>query len=291
MKDQAEKLRSMLQAQSESKKMAKTIAVVSGKGGVGKSNISLNLAFTLADRGNRVLLFDLDIGMGNVNILLGRTTSNDLSHFLRNEVSLSSIIHTSDDGVSYISAGNGLNEIIEINPITLERLLQGLKELQETYDYIIFDMAAGANSPALNLLLSADDIFVISTPEPTAMTDAYSMMKFISMEEVNSRFLLICNRADYEEQGQETLRRLQTTARTFLNRDAIMLGVLPEDKHVRQAVISQVAFSKKFPKAAITNKLKKIVDIYVEDDFEKKREKDSFLLTLRRLFSDKGRRK
>ncbi|MFK4997994.1 MinD/ParA family protein [Bacillus sp. N9] len=227
------------------------------KGGVGKSNISLNLAVTLADKGKHVLLFDLDIGMGNVNILLGRTTTNDLSHFLRNEASLPSIIHTSDDGVSYISAGNGLNEIVEINPTTLERLIHGLKELQETYDYIIFDMAAGANTPALNLLLSVDDIFVISTPEPTAMTDAYSMMKFISMEEVNNRFLLICNRADHEQQGQETLQRLQKTARTFLNREAIALGVLPEDKHVRKAVISQVAFARKFPKAAITNQLKK----------------------------------
>src|SRR5690606_13767454 len=125
--------------------------IVSGKGGVGKTNISTNLALTLADKGKRVLLFDFDIGMGNVNILLGTTSNSNISAFLQDDVPLKSIIQHTANGISYISAGNGLNEVMEMDNRMYNRLLDGLSELQAEYDFIIFDMAAGATTTALNI--------------------------------------------------------------------------------------------------------------------------------------------
>ncbi|MEK3886957.1 MinD/ParA family protein [Bacillus sp. FSL K6-3431] len=287
MKDQAEMLRIKMQKKSEN--FARTIAIVSGKGGVGKTNISTNLALTLVDKGYRVLLFDFDIGMGNVNILLGSVSHSNISAFLQDDIPISSIIQKTQDGIAYISAGNGLNEVVEMDNRMLDRLLDALSVLQADYDYIIFDMAAGATTTALNILLSADDIFVVCTPEPTAITDAYSMMKFICSAQSESRFLLICNRAETSVQGTETLYRLQKTVQKFLQKDVELLGVLPEDKHVRKAVISQTVFTKKYPKADISLKLKRMVDIYIEGDSHYATNQFSFVNKLRRFFNKEGR--
>ncbi|GIN57811.1 flagellum site-determining protein YlxH [Lederbergia ruris] len=288
MNDQAQELRRMIQNNSTSQ--AKTLAVVSGKGGVGKSNISINMATQLNERGYKVLLFDLDLGMGNVNIILGHSSAYTLSDFLYKDLSIDNIIYRTSAGVSYISAGNGLNEAIELNASMLSKLLTGLHAIQLQYDYIIFDMAAGANSATMKILLAADDIFVISTPEPTAMTDAYSMMKFICMEGTESEFFLICNRADNERQGRETLERLRKTTLKFLHKEVRLLGVLPEDSHVRKAVISQTAFSSKFPRASISIKLDLLLDRYLNDQnkpMTKQHMPSSFVGKLRKFFSQK----
>ncbi|MBW8350513.1 MinD/ParA family protein [Bacillus sp. IITD106] len=284
MKDQAEKLR--LKMTSLAKSQAKTIAVVSGKGGVGKSNISINIALLLNKMNKRVLLFDFDLGMGNVNIILGQSSRLTLSEFLHEEATLNDIVNDTHEGVSYIAAGNGLNETIHIDERMLARLLDGLRELQQQYDYIIFDMGAGATSASLKVLLAVDDIMVISTPEPTAITDAYSMMKFICLEGATGNLFLICNRADTEKQGLETLERLKQTVYKFLHREVIMLGILPEDSHVRKAVINQTAFSIAYPKSSISVKLEKIVYTYVnENNLEyENRLNDSFINRLRRFF-------
>ncbi|WP_062105059.1 MinD/ParA family protein [Bacillus niameyensis] len=286
MNDQAQKLRMLVQDRQGNH--AKTLAVVSGKGGVGKSNISINTAMILNKKGYKILLFDLDIGMGNVNIMLGYSSPKTIADFLKRDIPITDIVYTTGEGISYISAGNGLNETLELNEMMLSKLLNGLSDLQQDYDFIIFDMAAGATASTLKILLAVDEIFVISTPEPTSMTDAYSMMKFISLEGSSSVFYLICNRAESEKQGRETLNRLKQTAVKFLQKDVVLLGVLPEDQHVRKAVISQTAFSIKFPSSSITVKLERLIDQYLN----KKQAVDhnpahSFIGKLRSLFFQK----
>ena len=263
MKDQAEELRRRMRIDSE--KCAKTIAVVSGKGGVGKSNISINTAMILAEKGNKVLLFDLDVGMGNINILLGQTSNNTISDFLQKKLSLSDVIQKSVDGVSYISGGNGLQDIAEFNDEMVDRLLSALEKLQKEYDFIIFDMAAGASAALLEVLVSADDIFVVATPEPTSITDAYSMMKYIHLRESESRLFVICNRTEHEKQGRETFDRLQQVMFKFLQKDISLLGILPEDLHVRKAVIAQSAFYHEYPRSSIARSLDKMITGYLGD--------------------------
>ncbi|MCR2820701.1 MinD/ParA family protein [Lederbergia panacisoli] len=282
MKDQAEKLR--LKMTSLSKNNAKTIAVVSGKGGVGKSNISINIALLLNKKKKRVLLFDFDIGMGNVNIILGKQARLTLSDFLYEEATLTDVVNDTHEGFSYIAAGNGLNETIQIDERMLARLLDGLRELQQQYDYIIFDMGAGASAASLKVLLAVDDILIISTPEPTAITDAYSMMKFICLEGAAGNFFLICNRADTERQGRETLERLKQTVLKFLHKESVMLGVLPEDSHVRKAVINQTAFTTAYPNSNISVKMETIVQSYLNENNLGYKETDSFINRLRRFF-------
>lgn len=289
MNDQAAKLRQILHHRN--RPMAKTIAVVSGKGGVGKSNISINTAIMLARRGYKVLLFDFDIGMGNVNILLGETGQLTLADFLQNDIPFENIIYTMhEQHVSYISAGNGLNELLEIDEVKTNKLLLVLRDLQLDYDYIIFDMAAGAGNASLNLLLATEDIFVVATPEPTSVMDAYSMMKFICLKKASGRMMLICNRADNEKQGYETLERLKAAALKFLHKDVHILGVLPEDSHVRKSVINQTAFSIGFPNSPITKKLETLVHLYLSGEKDNREEKkELFVGKLRRLlFNHRG---
>lgn len=264
MKDQAEKLREKLK--SKYTNTAKTLAIVSGKGGVGKSNISINIALLLAKKGKKVLLFDFDIGMGNIHVLLGTDAQKTISDFLYQEIPIQEIIYDGPDNVSFISAGNGFSNIVELDQIMVVRLIAGLEQLQHQYDYIMFDMGAGATSSNLQILLSVDDIIVVTTPEPTSITDAYSMMKYISNLDSGNQFYLICNRAEKEKEGLYTLERLQLTVSKFLNKDIRLLGVLLEDSHVRKAVKLQVPFYHAFPTSSISVKLEKMVEQYLGND-------------------------
>ncbi|PTY82892.1 AAA family ATPase, partial [Heyndrickxia sporothermodurans] len=144
MSDQAEKLRKKLKAIESTP--AKTIAVVSGKGGVGKSNITVNTAFSLAQKGNKVLIFDFDIGMGNINVLLGVDTKYTISDYIEKDIPINEIIFSGPNNISYISAGNGFSKVLELDHIFVQRLLEELEKLQYQYDFILFDMGAGATT-------------------------------------------------------------------------------------------------------------------------------------------------
>jgi flagellar biosynthesis protein FlhG len=262
MKDQAQGLRlKVLEAQS---KNAKTMAVVSGKGGVGKSNFAVNFSLALGKKGKKVLLFDLDVGMGNIHIILGKQPDMTIADFINNqELGIEDVIFTDDDGVSYISAGNGLQNIVEWVDEDVDRLVNALAELVYSYDYIIFDLGAGAANHTMEILMSVDDIFVVTTPEPTAITDAYSMMKYIFMKDKEKQFYVICNRAETENEGMETLNRLKMAMEKFLNKEVYLFGVLPEDPAVRKAVTKQVPLLNSFPQSAIALSLQRLIHQYL----------------------------
>ncbi|MGE8204063.1 MinD/ParA family protein [Heyndrickxia sp. NPDC080065] len=264
MSDQAEKLRKMLMEKYS--KTARTIAVVSGKGGVGKSNITVNSAISIAQRGKKVLVFDFDIGMGNIDVLLGIDSQNNISNYIKNNLSINDIVYTGPYNISYISAGNGFAEVLELDQTSIRRLLAELEDLQHLYDFIIFDMGAGATKTNLQVLLSVEDIIVITTPEPTSITDAYSMMKYISINAPENNLFLICNRSEREKEGKLTLERLQSAMKKFLNKDIHSLGILPEDSHVRKAVIRQEPFYSEFPHSPISAKLEQIVQNYLGEN-------------------------
>ncbi|GIN83682.1 flagellum site-determining protein YlxH [Heyndrickxia sporothermodurans] len=284
MRDQAEKLRKKLS--NGALHSAKTIAVVSGKGGVGKSNFTINTALSLAKKGKKVLVFDFDIGMGNINVLIGADSKHTISNFIEKNIPFNEIIYTGPYQISYISAGNGFSKVLELDKISIQRLLIELEELQYLYDYILFDMGAGATNANLQIMLSVDDIFVITTPEPTSITDAYSMMKYIVLQESNNHLYLICNRSEREKEGIATLERLQLAMKKFLNKNVQILGVLPEDSHVRKAVIGQTPFYTEFPRSLITTKLEKIVQTYLGDEHVSRQSShtNSFIRRLRSLF-------
>ncbi|MGD6803039.1 MinD/ParA family protein [Rossellomorea vietnamensis] len=262
MKDQAQSLRlKILEAQSRN---AKTIAIVSGKGGVGKTNFAVNFSLALQKEGKKVLLFDLDIGMGNIHIILGRQPDKTIADFINDPFSdIEDIIYHDEEGASYISGGNGLQNILEWDEEDVERLLNALSELTHSYDYIVFDMGAGAAQHTMEILMAVEDIFVVTTPEPTAVTDAYSMMKYIYLKDSCKQFYLICNRAETEKEGTETLNRLKQAMSKFLNTEVHLFGVLPEDAAVRKAVTRQVPLLNSYPQSSIVLSLNRLLSQYL----------------------------
>lgn len=285
MRDQAERLRmKMLESQGA---LGRSIAVVSGKGGVGKTNFITNFAINLAGCGKKVVIVDMDIGMANVHILIGEPAQYNLKDYLEGKIAFEDILYPGPYNIHYISGGSGLSSVVEWTEEMFEALIHGFEALQKDYDFILFDMGAGASNWALDILTSIEEIIVIATSEPTSITDAYSMMKFIHLRDKHKIFYLVCNRVYSNEEGQDTLYRLKNTMRKFLSKDVFLLGILPEDQVVRRAVIEQVPFSVSYPKSNISKTLIEIVNRFV--DHEMKEEfapikSNTFLSKLRRIF-------
>jgi flagellar biosynthesis protein FlhG len=267
MNDQAENLRVRLKNQ-EAKLKTKAIAVVSGKGGVGKSNFSLNFSITLSKRGFRVLLFDMDVGMGNLDILMGRTSDKTIVDYLSGSSSLKDTIMEGPEGVNYIGGGTGLSQLVNWN--RLEKLAEELDTFLEEYDYLIFDMAAGVNEDSLKFLLSVHEIIVITTPEPTSIMDAYATMKYLHLLDSRMPFYIIANRAQSMKEGKETINRLSNVLKKFLDREPINLGILPDDRSVQQAVKSQVPFILFNPNSFISSALQDLVSRYIQQKIQEK---------------------
>ena len=167
MRDQAEKLR-MKMLESEGA-LGKSIAVVSGKGGVGKSNFSTNFATLLAKDGKKVVILDMDIGMGNIHILIGENVKCSLKDYLEGNLSIQEVMYEGPNDLQYISGGSGMSAILEWSGEMFNRLIEAFEHLQKSFDYILFDMGAGIASWSLDLLTSVDEIIVISATEPTAI--------------------------------------------------------------------------------------------------------------------------
>ncbi|MCT2534541.1 MinD/ParA family protein [Aquibacillus koreensis] len=264
MSDQAAKLRRKLEL-LRNKRHAKTIAVISGKGGVGKSNFALNFSLGLLKKGKKVLIFDLDIGMGNIDILLGLSAKQSIANMFTHNLSIHDIIEVGPNSLSYIAAGSGLSDIFTMDQQKFTYFLDQLEDLMTSYDYIIFDMGAGITHGSLYYMLAADECIVITTPEPTSMTDAYAIIKHITNHNFNLPLLVLVNRIPNFKTGQEALERLQKVVQRFLHRDIIPLGLLPEDKTVVKAVTSQTPFMIYNPAADVSLALSQIVDQYVSD--------------------------
>lgn len=242
MNDQAERLRARLKEEDSQSYQSKTIAVVSGKGGVGKSNFSLNFSISLCQTGHRVLLFDLDIGMGNVEILMGRSAQYSIADFLEEDIPLKNIISQGPFGLDYIGGGTGLSHILILDDMQISRFTAELSRLIQNYDYIILDMGAGITEESAKFILSVQEIAVITTPEPTSITDAYSVMKHIHRLDDKIPFHLVINRAEGEREGQETYKRIAAAADRFLGRDTDLLGIIPDDCSIQRAVKRQIPF-------------------------------------------------
>ncbi|MBB3906149.1 MinD/ParA family protein [Anoxybacteroides rupiense] len=289
MRDQAESLRRLLNHMNQKKAM-KAIAVVSGKGGVGKSNFSLNFALTLSKRGFHVLLFDMDIGMGNIDILLGQSTSTTIIDLFERHVSIEELIKKGTGNLSFIAGGTGLTKIFTMDQEKTAYFIEQLQLVSEQYDYFIFDMGAGISEDRLQLLMAVHEIFVITTPEPTSITDAYAAMKYIHLQEKEIPFYLVVNRAQTDQEGRETLQRLKNAMKRFLRREVTGLGVLPEDRIVSKAVARQTPFLLLDPSTKISRAMVELTDRYLSDqtaDESSVSRPASFFTKLRQLFLER----
>ncbi|MED3664460.1 MinD/ParA family protein [Geobacillus stearothermophilus] len=248
VRDQAERLRRAL-SRPRRPASPRTIAVASGKGGVGKSNLSLNLSVSLSELGFRVLLLDMDVGMGNIDILLGQSSPLTLADWFSTRLPLSDIVKSGPGQLSYIAGGTGVAQWRTLDMAGIDYFLAELQAIASRYDYLIFDMGAGVSEERLYFLKSVDDVFIVTTPEPTAVTDAYAMMKYMHAAGSEAPFSIIVNRTSCGQEGYGVFQRLKDAAARFLNKPIALLGIVPEDRVVARAVVSQMPFVLLDPKA------------------------------------------
>jgi flagellar biosynthesis protein FlhG len=235
--------------------LARVVAVTSGKGGVGKTNIAANLAICLASLNKRVLLLDADISLANVDIVMNIRKNFDISHVLSGRKQMQEVIQTGPAGVQVICGASGLDRLADISEGDRRRLLQHLSRLQEETDTILVDTAAGISSSVLNFCLASDHVLVVTTPEATAMTDAYGMVKVLVRRRYQGPISVVVNMARDLAEGKRTYQRIATVARRFLQRDLYFAAVLPRDERLLAAVRSRRPVVLAYPKSQISGSL------------------------------------
>ncbi|MBH0165857.1 MinD/ParA family protein [Fictibacillus sp. 7GRE50] len=285
MLDQAISLRKQLV--SASSNSARVISVVSGKGGVGKTNVTVNLALSLVEMKKRVLVLDLDIGMGNVDLILGRRSDKHMMDMLQNQLSVWEIIEEGKDGLHTIAGGRNFGSLTRITDDMLVHFMKQLEELERFYDYIFLDMGAGATETALKFVLSSHEILVIATPEITSLTDAYSMMKFIYMKDKDLPFYLVINRYENVREGKETVEKLSHVCKQFLKKELICLGKIPMDQDVLHAVKKQIPFSIHKPSSIASRAVYQLAETYVGTVKQQEVSYKSFIGKLKSFFRER----
>lgn len=287
MNDQAEGLRKMLHNTTDEAIQTKVISVISGKGGVGKSNFALNFSLELMSTGKKVILFDLDIGMANVDILMGVSSKYTIVDMLEKEISIWNIIEEGPLQLSYVAGGSGLSTMFHLNPSKMSRFSSQIEMLNEKYDYIIFDMGAGATNDSLQFILSANETILVTTTEPTSITDAYAMIKYIHRLDEELPCSLVINRCDSDQEGKVTAKRLQAVAKQFLQKEVPLFGIIPNDKAIIKAVKSQTPFIINDPKSKASKAIKLMVNKYTGDySQENKPPFSKFLNKFKRYFKE-----
>ncbi|UOQ93238.1 MinD/ParA family protein [Halobacillus shinanisalinarum] len=281
MADQAEQLRSRLMRMDKPK--AKTIAVASGKGGVGKTNFTINFALKLIQQGKRVLIFDLDIGMGNVDILLGVTPKYSIVHLFQEQQDIRDMIEAGPNNLDYIAGGSGLSTLFQLDEDRFIYFHQAFEQLTIEYDFILFDMGAGATEDSLHFITSADEVMIVTTPEPTSITDAYAMIKHLIRQNPALPIHVLINRALSAQAGLSTFVRLEAAVKKFLNKQISNLGVVPDDHSVLEAVTNQLPFVLATPKSRASKAVGQIVAQYLILKGLSNHEGESFISKLKRF--------
>lgn len=255
MKNQADNLRIMaekvkkdLQAEIEGQeRVTRVITVTSGKGGVGKSNFAVNLALALADFGQKVILLDADLGLANIDVILGICPSYNLTHVIAGEKSISEVIYHGPKGLKLIPGGSGIQELANLKEWQLENFLTKLSHLEGLADYLVIDTGAGLSRAVLSFSLAADEIIVVTTPEPTALTDAYGLIKSIRQQRYQGKVKLVVNRVASEAEANVVYNKLRIAINRFLKCSIEFLGSIREDSKVIQAVKEQQPFILAYP--------------------------------------------
>ncbi|MEB2291415.1 MinD/ParA family protein [Priestia megaterium] len=289
MNDQAAVLREkVLKKHQNSLRNCKTLAVLSGKGGVGKSNLSLNLSLALTKQKQRVLLFDMDIGMGNIDILIGQTASYTMVDLLGKKLSIQQIIKKGPQNLAYVAGGTGISSVFEWSPSDLAHLIQELNSLTNQYDYMIFDMGAGMSESVLKFLKAVDEMIVVTTPEPTSITDAYAAIKLAASYSVSAPVRLIINKTLSDKEGNETYERFNRAVQQFLNISISLLGIVPNDQAVQKAVNRQIPFLLQNPASKASISLIEMVNILIpQDNRVTAKNEGMFIRRLKRFFLER----
>ena len=243
---------------NEAVKRTPIIAFASGKGGVGKTSLCLNTASVLTKMGKKVLVFDGDLGLGNIDVQLGMTPAKDLSHVLQGLAQLEEIVAKSDRGFHVIPGRSGAENLPFISALERRDILKKLRDLAGSYDAVLLDVAAGVNDEVLGFANFADRTVLVITPDPSSITDGYAVVKLLKHRYDKNNCEVIINQCATETEGDRTYSKIHTAAKEFLECDVPMLGMVHYDRDYSLAVKMQQLVTIAYPNAKSSNAIEEI---------------------------------
>lgn len=260
--DQANELRKKLAELQKQLPAARVIAVTSGKGGVGKTSIAVNLALQMQKSGKKVVILDADFGLANVEVMLGIRPQYNLADLIFHNKSIEDIVTQGPEGIGFISGGSGVQDLVNLDKEQLKRLIAKLLKLDELYDVIIIDTGAGISNSVIEFVLSSPEVLLVVTTEPTSITDAYSLLKAVNRKKDFKReqceIKVITNRVESEEESKEIYNKISIVASKFLNIQMEHLGSIPYDKKMSDSVIEQTPIVIREPNSESSLRIKNI---------------------------------
>lgn len=250
--DQAEQLR-IIKANNQSRSLARVITVTSGKGGVGKSNTSINLAIQFRKLGKRVIILDADFGLANIEIMFGAVPKHNLCDLIYQGKNITDIITWGPMEVGFISGGSGIAGMANLSRDYLNYIIKNLVQLDAIADIIIIDTGAGISDAVLEFLVASGEILLVTTPEPTSITDSYSLLKALyrhpRFRETDTKVKMLANRVERESEGQILFNKLNAVVMRYLKIPMTYLGCVPQDMQLQKAVMQQMPVSLQNPSA------------------------------------------
>lgn len=242
---------------------AKVISVTSGKGGVGKTNIVANMGISFSKKGKRVLILDADLGLGNLDILLGLAPKYNLSHVISGDKKLSEIIIDFDDRMSILPASSGIDEFTQLTERQQSLIIKELNSVLKNFDILLIDTGAGISSAVMYFNTLAEEVIIVVSPEPTSITDAYALMKVLSIKYSASKFKLLINQAKDAKEAKMVFMQLRLVTDRFINVSLEYLGHIKYDSKISTSVKNQKAVVNMFPTTSASLCFKNIVNNYL----------------------------
>jgi flagellar biosynthesis protein FlhG len=259
MNDQASGLRKMKDSQQ-----VKVIAVSGGKGGVGKTNVSLNTAIALGQLGKRVLVLDADLGLANVDVMLGLRVKRNLSHVLSGECELDDIIIKGPADINVIPATSGTQSMVDLTPSEHAGLIRAFSDMRTKFDVLIVDTAAGISDMVLSFCRASQDVMLVVCDEPTSITDCYALMKLLSRDHGVFKFKVVANMVRSPKEGQQLFGKLAKVSDRFLDVALELVGVIPFDENIRKSVRKQQAIVEAFPNSPASIAIKSLANKLIQ---------------------------
>lgn len=272
--DQAEKLRSMVKShegatKEPAKRLARVITVTSGKGGVGKSSIAINLAMQFRKKGKSVIIFDADFGLANIEVMFGAIPKYNLADMIFRGKGFKDIIVEGPEGIGFISGGSGINGLGNMNREQVQYLVYKLKELETLADIIIIDTGAGISDSVLEFVASSGEVVLVTTPEPTSITDSYALLKALNARESFDaeicKIKVIANRVLNYDEGKNLFSKLEVVVTKFLNINLSFLGVIPMDMNMSKSIMQQKPVTMAYPNSAGAKAIERITEGLLEN--------------------------
>lgn len=288
--DQASKLRAMM-AQENNTPGSRVIAVTSGKGGVGKTTLSVNLAIEMAKKGKKVVIFDADFGLANVEVMLGIRPKYNLLDLINNNMEMTDIITKGPLDIGFISGGNGVAELATLDKDRIKILISKLSELDKLYDVVIIDTGAGITDVVMEFVLVSPEVLLVVTPEPTSITDSYSLLKVLRRKSdfnpLYKKINVIENRVTDEREGDEIFTKINTVSSKFLNTKLYSLGCVPQDRNASLAIIAQKPVTMSYPNTACSKAISDLASKLLDDNSDVVKEKEGIAKVFLNLIKSK----